>query len=62
MGATAAAATTAPILVQADGVAGDQAFDFTPTTARYLLISDTGMVIAPAISWWSVYDLKASCK
>jgi hypothetical protein len=53
--------TGAALLTEADGVTGTQAFDFKQTTARYMLISQTGTV-ATGQTWWSVYEVNAFCK
>ncbi len=51
----------APVLVEQDGMTGLQAFKFTPKTARYILISQTGMLMTGEISWWSVQDATVTC-
>ncbi len=53
--------TAAPVLVEQDGMTGLQAFDFAPKTARYVLISQTGMLMTGEISWWSVQDATVTC-
>ena len=53
--------TGTPLLTEADGVTGTQVFDFSKTTARYILISQTGM-LTTGTTWWSVYEVNASCK
>ena len=52
--------TAAPVVAEADGMTGTQTFYFVPKTARYLLISQTGMLTTGA-TWWSVHDLNAYC-
>lgn len=54
--------TGAPLLAEAAGVTGTQTFDFAKTTARYILISQTGMLMAGEVTWWSVYEVNAFCK
>jgi hypothetical protein len=54
--------TGAALLTEADGVTGTQTFDFKATTDRYILISQTGMLMAGEITWWSVYEVNAYCK
>jgi hypothetical protein len=53
--------TAAPVLVEQDGMTGLQAFKFAPKTARYVLISQTGMLMTGEISWWSVQDATVTC-
>ena len=53
--------TGAPLLTEADGVMGTQTFDFKKTTARYILISQTG-TLTTGVTWWSVYEVNAFCK
>ncbi len=50
----------APVLAEADGMMGLQTFNFIPTTARFVLIQQTG-TLATGITWWSVYDVNAYC-
>ncbi len=57
----ATADTNAATLTEADGLMGLQTFTFAPTTARYILILQTGTV-ATGQTWWSVYDVNAYCK
>ena len=54
--------TGATVLTEAAGVTGTQTFDFAKTTARYILISQTGMLMAGEVTWWSVYEVNAYCK
>ncbi len=51
----------APVLAEADGLMGLQTFDLMPTTARFILIQQTGMQSID-MAWWSVYDVNAYCK
>jgi hypothetical protein len=53
--------TGAALLTEADGVMGTQTFDFKKTTARYILISQTG-TLTTGVTWWSVYEVNAFCK
>ncbi|HWZ89898.1 MAG TPA: discoidin domain-containing protein, partial [Polyangiaceae bacterium] len=51
----------APLLAEMVGTSGLLTFKFAPTTARYILISQTGMLMAGETAWWSVQDVTATC-
>jgi F5/8 type C domain len=52
----------AAVLIEQDGVTGLQTFKFSaPKTARYVLISQTGMLMTGETSWWSVQNVTVSC-
>lgn len=54
--------TAAPVLSEQDGTTGTLTYKFAaPTTGRYILISQTGMLMATETSWWSVMDITATC-
>jgi hypothetical protein len=52
----------APVLVEQNGATGLQTFNFSaPKTARYVLISQTGMLMTGETSWWSVQNVTVTC-
>jgi hypothetical protein len=53
--------TAAAVLAEMDGASGLLTFKFAPTTARYILISQTGMLMTGQTAWWSVQDVTATC-
>jgi hypothetical protein len=53
--------TTAAVLAEQDGVTGLMTFKFAAKTARYILITQTGMDMGTDTAWWSVQDITATC-
>jgi hypothetical protein len=53
--------TAAAVLAEQDGVTGLLTFEFAAKTARYVLITQTGMDMGTDTAWWSVQDVTATC-
>jgi hypothetical protein len=53
----------APVLADGDGAAGVININLTKVgVGRFVLITQTGSVMAPATSWWSINEITVTCQ